>query len=97
MTLGEGRNVDRLDTCRVRLTADAAPIRLSIHPPITREQDPEVLELLHLGQDLIPDPESALHPFLVKDHGLRFGGADSHPGHFTLGCDPVQRELEVTV
>ncbi|KAK0146683.1 hypothetical protein N1851_013966 [Merluccius polli] len=72
------------------------PVDLPLHPPLTREQDPEVLELLHLGQDLIPDPESALHPFPVEDHGLRFGGADSHPGRFTLGCEPVQRELEVT-
>ncbi|KAK0152077.1 hypothetical protein N1851_006562 [Merluccius polli] len=39
------------------------PVDLPLHPPLTREQDPEVLELLHLVQDLIPDPESALHPF----------------------------------
>ncbi|KAK0141115.1 hypothetical protein N1851_021854 [Merluccius polli] len=70
------------------------PVDLPLHPPPTREQDPEVLELLHLGQDLIPDPGSALHPFPVEDHGLGFGGADSHPGCFTLGCEPVQRELE---
>ncbi|KAK0145384.1 hypothetical protein N1851_015733 [Merluccius polli] len=79
--------------CRCRTDP---PVDLPLHPPLTREQDPEVLELLHLGQDLIPDPESALHPFPVEDHGLGFGGADSHPGHFTLGCVPVQRELEVT-
>ncbi|KAK0136585.1 hypothetical protein N1851_027270 [Merluccius polli] len=67
------------------------PVDLPLHPPLTREQDPEVIELLHLGQDLIPDQESALHPFPVEDHGLGFGGADSHPGR-----EPVQRELEVT-
>ena len=82
-----------------RIRADATPIRLSISRSIlpSLEQDPEVLELLHLGQDLIPDPESAPHPFAVEDHGLRFGGADSHPGRFTLGCEPVQRESEITV
>ncbi|KAK0146020.1 hypothetical protein N1851_014720 [Merluccius polli] len=47
------------------------PVDLPLHPPLTREQDPEVLELLHLGQDLIPDPESALHP--SPDNGLGFG------------------------
>ena len=28
--------------------------------------------------------------------GLRFGGADSRPGWFILGCEPIQQELEVT-
>ena len=73
------------------------PVDLPLQPPLTCEQDPEVLELLHLGQELIPDLESALHPFPVEDHGLGFGGTDSHPGRLTLGCEPVQRELEVTV
>ena len=30
------------------------PVDLSLHFPLTREQDPKVLELLHLGQDLPP-------------------------------------------
>ena len=45
---------------------------------------PQVLELLHLEQDLLPDPEKAHHLSPAKNHGLRFGGADSHPGRFTL-------------
>ncbi|KAK0140004.1 hypothetical protein N1851_023076 [Merluccius polli] len=113
MTIGEGRNVDRLVNRELCLSAQLPlhhdgsvqsphycrrctdpPVDLPLHPPLTREQDPEVLELLHLGQDLMPDPESALYPFPVEDHGLGFGGADSHPGRFTLGCEPVQRELE---
>ncbi|KAK0130536.1 hypothetical protein N1851_035235 [Merluccius polli] len=115
MTIGEGRNVDRLVNRELCLSAQLPlhhdgsvqsphycrrrtdpPVDLPLNPPLTREQDPEVLELLHLGQDLIPDPESVLHPFPVEDHGLGFGGADSHSGRFTLGCELVQRELEVT-
>ena len=37
-----------------------------------------ILELLHLGKDLIPNPERAFHPFPAEDHGLGFGGADSY-------------------
>ena len=115
MTIGEGRNEDRLVNRELCLSAQLPlhhdesvqslyyckrrtdpPVDLLLHPPLTCEQDPKVLELLHLGQDLIPDPESALHPFPGEDHGLGFGGADSHPGRFTLGCEPVQRELEVS-
>uniref|UniRef100_A0A669CDG2 Uncharacterized protein n=1 Tax=Oreochromis niloticus TaxID=8128 RepID=A0A669CDG2_ORENI len=69
-------------------------VDLRLPSPITREQDPEVLELLHLGQELIPDPEWALHPFPAENHGLRFGGADPHSRCFTLGCEPLQCELE---
>ncbi len=66
------------------------PVDLSLHPSLTREQDPEILKFLHLGQDLIPDPERALQALLAEDHGLEFGGADSHPGRFTPGCKPIQ-------
>ncbi|KAI3364832.1 hypothetical protein L3Q82_001018 [Scortum barcoo] len=27
---------------------------------------------------------------MVENHGLGFGGADSHPSRFTLGCKPLQ-------
>ncbi|KAL3978925.1 hydroxymethylglutaryl-CoA reductase (NADPH) [Sarotherodon galilaeus] len=36
------------------------------------------------------------HPFPAEDHGLRFGGADSHSHRFTLSCEPFQCELEAT-
>ena len=62
----------------------------------TREQDPKVLKILHLGQDLFPDLKKAIHPFPGESLGLRFGGADFHPGHFALGCELMQRELELT-
>ncbi|KAI3356005.1 hypothetical protein L3Q82_017278 [Scortum barcoo] len=73
------------------------PIRLSnltLHLSLTREQDPEILELLHLRQDLSTHPERARHPFPVENHGLRFGGADSHPSRFTprLQTAPVHAE-----
>ena len=65
-----------LSAC-IHITADAAPpVDLVLHSSLTREQDPKILELLRLGQDLLPDPEIALHPFPVDNHGLRFSGAD---------------------
>ena len=71
------------------------PVNLPFHPSLTREQDPEILKLLHLRQGLSPNPEGASHLFLVENHGLGFGGADSHPSRFTLGCKPPQDMLEV--
>ena len=50
--------------CRCRT---GPPVALSLHFPRTREQDPEVLELLHLGQDLLLYPEKAVH---LKDDDL---------------------------
>lgn len=42
--------------------------------PLTREQDPQMFQL-------VPRPESALRqPFPAEQHGLKFGGANSH--HF---------------
>ncbi|KAL3970244.1 alcohol-forming fatty acyl-CoA reductase [Sarotherodon galilaeus] len=97
VAIGEGRDVDRPlplhhdgpvqrpHHCS-RSTNPSVDLRLP--SPITREQDPEILELLHLGQELIPDPEWALHPFPAENHGLRFGVADPHSRCFTLGCEP---------
>lgn len=34
--------------------------------------------------------------FPAESHGLRFGGAASHPGDFTLSCKLIKWELEVT-
>ena len=66
------------------------PINLPLHSSLTRKQDPEILELLHLGKDLIPNMERAFHPFPAEDHSLGFGGADSHPSRSTLGCESLQ-------
>ena len=61
MTIGEAKNKDQLvnlhdGPARARITADAdPPVDLSLHLPLTGEQD--LKELLHLGQDLLPDPE----------------------------------------
>uniref|UniRef100_A0A3Q2WI03 Lipid phosphate phosphatase-related protein type 5-like n=1 Tax=Haplochromis burtoni TaxID=8153 RepID=A0A3Q2WI03_HAPBU len=38
-------------------------VDLPLPSPVTHEQDPEILELLHLDQELVPDPAWALHPF----------------------------------
>ena len=70
---------DRYNDC---ITAAAAPICLSIScsilPSLTLEQDPKILKLLRLRQELSPNPEGASHLFPVENHGLRLGGADSH-------------------
>ncbi|TWW54108.1 hypothetical protein D4764_0211280 [Takifugu flavidus] len=62
-----------IDRLSARVTADAdtkPPVDPPFHTTLTREQDPEILELLHLRQDLLPDPEKALYLFLSEDHGL---------------------------
>lgn len=53
-------------------------VNLPLHFFFTDKQDAEILKL-NLGQQLVP--------FLVVNHGLRFGGADSHSHHFALGCE----------
>ncbi|KAK0144409.1 hypothetical protein N1851_017229 [Merluccius polli] len=58
------------------------------HCPKLMTIDLEILELLHLGQQLTPNPKGAIHHFPAENHGLRLGGADSHPDCFTLGCKP---------
>jgi len=71
-------------------------VHLMLHFTLTRKQDPEILELLRLRQQLTPNLEGALHRFAAENHGLR--GANSHPDRFTLGCPkPPQCMLEVTV
>lgn len=64
--------------CRCRKNP---PVDLPLHSPLTCKQDPEVLEILDLGQNLLPG--KALQPFLTENHGLRFGG------HF-LQTDPTR-------
>ena len=61
------------------------PVNLLLHSSITCEHDSEMLKLLHLRQDLTPNPERAFNPFPTYNHSLRFGGACSHPCRFTLG------------
>ncbi|KAI3363652.1 hypothetical protein L3Q82_001194 [Scortum barcoo] len=85
-----------------RITADAAPIRLSISRsifPSLVNKTPRYLNSSTWRQDLSTHPERARHPFPVENqnHGLRFGGADSHPSRFTLGCKPLQYMLKVLV
>ena len=96
VTIGEGRNEDRLvnrDLCFLAQFSlhhnGQTPVDLSLHFPLTREQDPKVLELLHLGHVLPPDLKKAVHLLPVQNHGLRFGGVDFHPGRFTLGYEPM--------
>ncbi|KAI3373536.1 hypothetical protein L3Q82_022139 [Scortum barcoo] len=39
------------------------PVNLTLHLSLTREQDPEILELLHLRQDLLHPPGEGTPPF----------------------------------
>ena len=71
------------------------PVNLTLHAALTREQNPKILELPHSRQELSPNQEGASQLFPVENHGLRLGGADSHPSRFTLGCKPPQDMLEV--
>ncbi|KAK3561835.1 hypothetical protein QTP86_017057 [Hemibagrus guttatus] len=65
-------------------------VNLTIHPSLTRKQDPEILKLLHLRKELPSNLEGASHLFPVENHGLRFGGADPHPSRFRLSCKMPQ-------
>lgn len=74
---------------RVYIRSDTALIRLLISgfilpSLVAGEQDPKKLQLLHLGQDLIQDPERALYPFPSEGHGLWFGGANFHPNPVSI-------------
>lgn len=42
-----------------------------------------MLKLVHLRQELSSDLKGESQLFPVKNHGLRFGGPDSHPTCFT--------------
>uniref|UniRef100_A0A3B4B3W6 Uncharacterized protein n=1 Tax=Periophthalmus magnuspinnatus TaxID=409849 RepID=A0A3B4B3W6_9GOBI len=42
------------------------PVSLTLHPSLTRDQDPEILELLHLRQRLTTHLEKASHFFRSK-------------------------------
>ncbi|XP_055363001.1 uncharacterized protein LOC114867461 isoform X2 [Betta splendens] len=61
----------------------------------SEKMDPKILELLHFGQELSSNLDRAAHLFPVENHGLRFGGTDSHPSRFTLSCNRPQCTLEV--
>ena len=103
VTIDEGRNKDRqvsrelrfwlsslfttTDRCSVCITADVAPIPLWWTRP-WRTWTPQ------LGARSSPWTRKGNPPF--SSHGLRFGGAGSHLGCFTLSCESFQQELEVT-
>ncbi len=65
-------------------------VNLPFHPSLTREQDPNILKLHHLRQELSTNLKWTSHLFLTDHHGLGLGGADSHPSRFTLGWKPSQ-------
>ena len=64
------------------VTADATPVCLAISRSrvnLTHEQSPEILELLHLGQQLTLSTEGSNPMFPAGNLGLILGGADSQP------------------
>jgi len=75
-----------MDIDKIDFTAEAASIRLSISrsilPSLMMNKTPRYLNSLR--QDLSTNLKWASHPFLTEDHGLGFGGADSHLSCFTL-------------
>lgn len=46
-----------------------------------------------MRKQLTPTPQGENHHLPVVCHGLRLGGADSHPNHFSLSCKSPQCTL----
>lgn len=44
------------------------------------------LKFLDQGKWFFSNLQGTIHPFLTENTILRHGGANPHPGHFTLGC-----------
>lgn len=90
MTTGEVRDSASLPSGSAPsspITADATPVCLAIsrsHVNLTHEQNPEILELLHLGQQLTLNTEGSNPMFPAGNLGLRLGGADSQPSRFVV-------------
>ena len=75
----------------------SSPRRTNTEPAsLRRPQRPDYQLYFPLTQDLFPNPQKALHFLSVENYGLRFGGVYSHSGRFTLDCESIQRQLEVT-
>lgn len=62
------------------------------HSPITWEPDPEILELLHLEQQLINNLELKICHFLLENHGLKPLGANSH-----VNCMKVIKVMNIVI
>lgn len=69
------------------------PINLPLHLSLTCEQDPELFQLLLLGQQLTPNLTEAIHRYPAEYHGLRSRGANFHLNHFRLCCTLHGRAL----
>lgn len=62
---------------------NSLPVNLPLHTTL----DPLMIQtLILLGHKLHPNPRGSNPQFLVKNHGLRPGGVDPHPHHFSLSC-----------
>lgn len=63
MTIGEGGNQAQpvIEIFLIQLSSDP-PVDLPFHPPLTRE-DPDLIELLHLGAGSHPRPGKVTSPF----------------------------------
>ena len=72
--------------CRYRIHP---PFDLPLHFPLTREKDPKLIDLLHLGQDLLPDLVEG--PWLQIWRCWFLSWPVSHSA-----VTPVQRALDVT-
>ena len=81
MTMGEGWNADRPVNRKLCQRSGTVPALLQLphrsacpsHAPFYPNSwtRPEILELFHLRQQLIPNTEGAIHRFSAESHGLR--------------------------
>ncbi len=83
LTLHAGRiGYKKLDT--LLQTLHQLPVDLSLHLNLTHEQ--EILELLHLGQQLTPNLEGEIYRLPAESCGLRFSSRPLHTQLQTPYC-----------
>lgn len=71
-------------------------VHLTLHFPITHQQDPKIFKLCCLGKQFITNPEGAIHRFLTENHSLKLEGTDSNSCHCTRGCKLSQFNKKIT-
>uniref|UniRef100_A0A0S7EL56 PPUP8481 n=1 Tax=Poeciliopsis prolifica TaxID=188132 RepID=A0A0S7EL56_9TELE len=67
------------------------PVDSLLHFSLIHKQDTEILKLLHVGQEVIPDMNKMLDPFLAQDNGVEFGGFDPPASSKIKGQRPPKR------
>ncbi len=78
LSLSKARDCRSAGESSTRRSSTSSLLDFALHFTLTREQDPEILELLHLGQHLTPNLEGAIHRFPAEYHDRR-----SDSSHFS--------------